>query len=206
MTFPASDLTTWHYTCGHREGTMVTGTHGDRAALADAVISPGCRCEADGRAAVAGAFDRLPGLTLAVVPIRSTGLLLGDRRGDTILAGYGEAEAAAVAACVWLTTGRPLNALTAISGMACHPDRMHADAPLLFLVAGELGGTGSTPAPDGELRSTTGRSASAPTMRFSSSAAVDVAERRPSSGDWTSALRRNSRFRWRCLPPRRFVP
>jgi hypothetical protein len=125
-------LTTWHYTCDHREGTLVTGTPGDRATLADAVIAPARRCEAGGRAAVAGLFDRLPGLTLAAVPIRSAGLLLGDRRGETTLVGRGRAEPAAVAACVWLITGRPLGTLTALTGMEWHLDRRRVGWFVLF--------------------------------------------------------------------------
>lgn len=115
-------LTRWHYTCGRHEGTVVTGTPDDRASLADAVIAP-ARCrEADGRAALAGLFDRLPGLTLAAVPIRSTGLLLGDRLGHLALTGHGPVEPAAAAACVWLTIGQPLAALAAITGVGRRPE------------------------------------------------------------------------------------
>ncbi|WIX84876.1 hypothetical protein [Amycolatopsis sp. DG1A-15b] len=128
-------LTTWHYTCGHREGTVVTGTAGDRATLADAVIAPAHHCEAEGRVAVAGLFDRLPGLTLAAIPIRSTGLLLGDRRGETTLVGHGAAEPVAVAACVWLATGRPLGSLAVITGMECRLGWRRAGSFLLFAAA-----------------------------------------------------------------------
>ncbi|MEV6832287.1 hypothetical protein [Amycolatopsis sp. NPDC051102] len=119
MTRRAPCLTIWHYSCGLHHGTVVTGPPHDRPSLADAVIAPAVHGEADGRAALAELFDRLPGLALAVVPIRSTGLLLGDRLGETTLVGRRPAEPAAVAAYAWLITGRPLGALAAIRDGDC---------------------------------------------------------------------------------------
>ncbi|WP_167384570.1 hypothetical protein [Amycolatopsis tolypomycina] len=178
MTARPADLTTWHYTCGHHEGTVVTGAPDDRASLADAVITPARSREADGRAALAGLFDRLPGLTLAAVPIRSTGLLLGDRLGHLTLTGHGPAEPAAVVACAWLTTGRPLTTLAAITGWACRP--------------GSARWRPETTSP--------------PWMIWWECSTVEVAERRTSAGDRTSARGRNSWFWWRCTPPRGSVP
>lgn len=107
--------TRWHYTCGRHHGTVFTGRVNARASLADAVIAPPSPDQAGGRAVLATLFDRLPGLTAATVPIGATGLLLGDRGGDTTLIGDGPAELAAVAACLWLFTGRRLNALASIT-------------------------------------------------------------------------------------------
>lgn len=107
-------LTRWRYTCGNRHGTVVTATPHERASLADAVIAPSGCGRAGGRTALATLFARFPGLTLAAVPIGTTGLLLGDRLGDTTVLGHGHAGLAAAAACLWPDTGRPLSALAAI--------------------------------------------------------------------------------------------
>jgi hypothetical protein len=108
-------VTSWHYRCGHRHGTVVTDVPHDRTDRADAMITPFRPCLADGRAELAGVFDRLPDLTLAAVPLGSAGLLLGDRIGDTTLIDHGEREPTTVAAFVWLATGRRLGALASIS-------------------------------------------------------------------------------------------
>lgn len=112
----------WHYTGGGHRGVVVTAYHADvphgRTTLADAVVTSACPGLAHGRAELATTFDRLPGLTVAAVPIGATGLLLGDHRGDaTTVVGHPHAELAAVAAYLWLTTGRRLAALSGISGI-----------------------------------------------------------------------------------------
>jgi hypothetical protein len=103
MAETGDDVTSWHYKCGHRRGAVVTG--------ADTMITPSRPCLADGRAELARVFDRLPGLTLAAVPLGPAGLLLGDSVGDTTLVDHDEREPATVAAFVWLATGRRLRAL-----------------------------------------------------------------------------------------------
>ena len=110
-------MTSWHYAYGTRHGTLVTATPYGRTSLADAVIAPAVPGHADGRAVLATLFDRWPGLTLAVVPVEAAGLLLGDHRGDTTFVGDGPAEPAAVAAYLWLITGRRLTALASIKGI-----------------------------------------------------------------------------------------
>ena len=47
-------VTSWHYKCGHRRGTVVTGVLPDRITRADTVITPSRPCLADGRAELAG--------------------------------------------------------------------------------------------------------------------------------------------------------
>jgi hypothetical protein len=108
-------VTSWHYKCGHRRGTVVTGVLHDRITWADTVITPSRPCLADGRAELATVFDRLPDLTLAAVPLGPAGLLLGDCVGDTSLINHDEGESTTVAAFVWLATGRRLRALASIS-------------------------------------------------------------------------------------------
>lgn len=87
------------------------GTPGGRAALADIAVTPPRPCVADGRANLAAAFDRLPGLTVAAAPVGHGACLLGDRAGGTAFADGVPAELAAVAAYLWLATGRRLDAL-----------------------------------------------------------------------------------------------
>jgi hypothetical protein len=114
-----SGLTHWRYTRDRRHGTLLTARHDSstptRRTLADAVITAPQPCRADGRSTLAGVFDRLPGLTIAAVPIGAAALLLGDHTGDITLIPGGAAELAAVGAFLWLITGRRLHALAAIS-------------------------------------------------------------------------------------------
>ena len=110
-------MTSWHYACGTRHGVLLTATTSGRTSLADAVIAPAVPGDADGRAVLAALFDRLPGLTVAAVPVETAGLLLGDHLGDTTFVGAGPAELAAAAAYLWLITGRRLAALASIEGV-----------------------------------------------------------------------------------------
>jgi hypothetical protein len=122
-------MNSWHYACGPRHGTLLTTTERGRTSLADAVSTPAVPGHADGRAVLATLFDRLPGLTLAVVPVEAAGLLLGDHLGDTAVIGDGHAELAAVAAYLWLITGRRLAALASIKGIERGLDaRQHLSA------------------------------------------------------------------------------
>lgn len=111
---------------GNLCGTTSTG----RLSLADAILADPRPSHADGRAALAALFDRLPGLTVAAVPIGAAGLLLGDHTGDTTLLGADAGELAAAAACLWLISGRRLPALAAVHRLerrACPVQRRPAD-------------------------------------------------------------------------------
>ena len=52
-------MTSWHYACGSRHGTLLTATERGRTSLADAVSTPAVPGHADGRAVLATLFDRL---------------------------------------------------------------------------------------------------------------------------------------------------
>lgn len=105
----------------HCCGIAVTGTRGTlvtgRLSLADAVLTEA----RPSQAALAALFDQLPGLTVAAVPIGASYVLLRDRTGDTALVRSGDGELAAVAACLWLSTGRRLPALAAIRRLERRP-------------------------------------------------------------------------------------
>lgn len=105
--FPLGETHPRHTGSGN---TALTG----RLSLADAILAEPRPCHADARAALAALFDRLPGLTVAAVPIGASSLLLGDQTGDTTLLDTDGGEPAAAAACLWLITGRRLPALAAV--------------------------------------------------------------------------------------------
>jgi hypothetical protein len=123
-----SALTRWEYTHSNRHGVLLSAravlASARRQTIADVLIAPPQPCPADARSALAMVFDRLPGLTVAAVPIDTAGLLLGDHAGTITVVPAVPVEVAAVSAYLWLITGRPLRTLVSISRIECLQRRL----------------------------------------------------------------------------------
>ncbi len=113
----ASTLTSWHYELGDGHSTVLLAgpaTDQRRETLADVLVGAQQRCFADGRAALAATFSRLPGLSIATVPLADGQCLIGDCHGDTALAENIDTELGAVAAYLWSVSGRRLRRLDSV--------------------------------------------------------------------------------------------
>ncbi|QKV80137.1 hypothetical protein [Amycolatopsis sp. Hca4] len=117
---PRPALTCWWYGRESRWSTAFSTVLADGhglPALADFAIAPARPHRAEEQAAAA--FDRWPGLGIVAIPLGGGRCLLGDRSGETALADGVPADLAALAAHLWLTTGRRLGALGPVRTSGC---------------------------------------------------------------------------------------
>ncbi|MET9000031.1 hypothetical protein [Amycolatopsis sp. NPDC004169] len=129
---PRPALTCWWYGRESRWSTAFSTVLADGhglPALADFAIAPARPHRAEEQAAAA--FDRWPGLGIVAIPLGGGRCLLGERSGETALADGVPADLAALAAHLWLTTGRRLGTLETLHATetTTHPQPTNGQKP-----------------------------------------------------------------------------